>query len=214
MNFYFAAALYFEFGNFAAWYYFTDMKKYYIAYKPFGMLTQFTDAEGRPTLGKLYPFEKDVYAAGRLDMDSEGLILLTNDSKLNNFLLNPRYRHEREYLVQVEGIPAQQDLQKLNKGVVIEGKMTLPAKAILLDNPPNVCDRIPPIRERKSIPVSWISLSIVEGRNRQVRKMTAHIGFPTLRLIRVRMGTITLGDMKPGEVKEIFLKDKDWQQVF
>lgn len=186
--------------------------KYYIAYKPYGMLTQFTDSDGRKTLSDLYAFPRDVYAVGRLDMDSEGLILLTNDKKLNFYLLNPQNAHEREYLAQVEGIPEKSDLEKLEKGVLIEDRKTLPAKARLLNKDPEVPERIPPIRERKNIPVSWISLRLVEGKNRQVRKMTAHIGFPTLRLIRVSIGKIKLGNLKPGEVKEI--KIKSYKDIF
>ncbi|MGE5400702.1 MAG: pseudouridine synthase [Ignavibacteriales bacterium] len=180
-----------------------NLFKYYIAYKPYGMLTQFTDKEARSTLANLYPFPRDVYAVGRLDMDSEGLVLLTNDKRLNYSLLDPANAHEREYFVQVEGIPRAEDLKKLEKGVIIENKMTLPAKARLLDPAPEFPARIPPIRERKTIPVSWLSLTLTEGRNRQVRKMTAHVGFPTLRLIRVRIGKLLLGNMRPGEVKEI-----------
>lgn len=176
---------------------------YYLAYKPYGMLTQFTDGEGRKTLSDLGRFPKDVYAVGRLDMDSEGLILLTNDKKINHYLLDPEFRHEREYFVQVEGIPAPEHLYKLERGVVIEGRKTLPAKAKLLASPPSLPERIPPIRERKTVPVSWISLSLTEGKNRQVRKMTASIGFPTLRLVRVRIGKLTLGGLQPGEVREI-----------
>ncbi|MCU7493040.1 MAG: pseudouridine synthase [Ignavibacteria bacterium] len=180
--------------------------KYFIAYKPYGMLTQFTDSEGRRTLSDLYPFPPEVYAVGRLDMDSEGLILLTNDKKLNFYLLNPQNAHEREYFAQVEGIPKQSDLGKLEKGVIIEGRKTLPARAKLLNPAPEVPERIPPIRERKNIPTSWISLRLIEGKNRQVRKMTAHIGFPTLRLIRVSIGKIKLGSLRPGQVKEIKIK--------
>lgn len=169
------------------------------------MLTQFTDSEGRSTLADLYPFPPEVYAVGRLDMDSEGLILLTNDKKLNFYLLNPENAHEREYIAQVEGIPERSDLERLEKGVIIENRKTLPAKAKLLKKAPDVPERIPPIRERKNIPVSWISLKLIEGKNRQVRKMTAHIGFPTLRLIRVAIGKLRLGSLKPGEVREIRL---------
>jgi 23S rRNA pseudouridine2457 synthase len=167
------------------------------------MLTQFTDSEGRKTLSDLYPFPPDVYAVGRLDMDSEGLIFLTNDKKLNFYLLNPQNEHPREYLAQVEGIPGKSDLEKLEKGVIIENRKTLPAKATLLNEDPHLPERIPPIRERKNIPVSWIRLNLIEGKNRQVRKMTAHIGFPTLRLVRVAIGKLKLGSLKPGEVKEI-----------
>ncbi|HEX2866148.1 MAG TPA: pseudouridine synthase [Ignavibacteriales bacterium] len=186
--------------------------KYYIAYKPYGMLTQFTDSGGRRTLSELYPFERDVYAVGRLDMDSEGLILLTNDKKLNFYLLNPKNAHQREYLVQVEGIPQKSDLEKLEKGVIIENRKTLPAHAELLQKEPKVPERIPPIRERKNIPTSWITIRLIEGKNRQVRKMTASAGFPTLRLIRISIGKIKLENLKPGEVKEI--KIKSYKDIF
>ena len=175
--------------------------KYYLAYKPYDTLTQFTDKEGRKTLADLFAFPKDVYPVGR--PDSEGLVLLTNDKKLVDQMLNPKNRHEREYLIQVEGIPSEVDLKKLEKGVIIEKRKTLPAKVKLLAGEPNVTERVPPIRQRKNIPTSWLSITLVEGRNRQVRKMTAHIGYPTLRLIRIRIGNLKLGKMKPGEVKEI-----------
>lgn len=177
-------------------------KKYFILHKPYGVLTQFTDDDNRPTLSSLFKFPKDVYPVGRLDMDSEGLLLLTNDKSLTDFLLNPKYKHEREYFAQVEGIPTKEALQKLCSGIVIEGKLTLPAKAKLI-NDPNFPPRIPPIRERKTIPTNWLSLTLIEGRNRQVRKMTAAVGLPTLRLVRVRIENLFLDDLKVGEVKEI-----------
>jgi 23S rRNA pseudouridine2457 synthase len=177
-------------------------KKYFTVNKPYGVLTQFTDDKNRPTLLSLYDFPKDVYPVGRLDMDSEGLLLLTNDKQLTDYLLNPKNKHEREYFVQVEGIPTKEALQKLCRGVLIEGKKTLPAKVRLVDDP-NFPLRTPPIRERKTIPTSWISVTLIEGRNRQVRKMTAAVGFPTLRLVRVRIENLHLGDLKVGEVKEI-----------
>jgi len=181
-------------------------KKYFIVHKPYGVLTQFTDNENRPTLTGLFNFPKDVYPVGRLDKDSEGLLLLTNDKQLTDFLLNPKNKHEREYLVQVEGIPTKEALQKLCSGVLIEGKKTLPAKAKLIEDP-NFPPRLPPVRERKTIPTSWISLTLIEGRNRQVRKMTAAVGFPTLRLVRVRIENLLLGNLNVGEVKEIGLND-------
>jgi 23S rRNA pseudouridine2457 synthase len=177
--------------------------QYFIVYKPYGILTQFTDKEDRKTLAGLYPFPKDVYPVGRLDMDSEGLVLLTNDKRLVDHLLNPKNKHEREYLVQVEGIPAKKDLERLEKGVIIQGRKTLPAKVKMLKEIPVVPERIPPIRCRKNIPSSWLSITLIEGRNRQVRKMTANIGYPTLRLIRIRIEDLKLGTMKPGEVKSI-----------
>lgn len=182
--------------------------RYFIAYKPYGMLTQFTDKGDRPTLASLFKFPSDVYAVGRLDMDSEGLVLLTNDKILNHKLLDPKFRHEREYLVQVEGIPTKEALKKLQAGVVIENKKTLPAKVKLLDTQPEIPERIPPIRERKNIPTSWLSIILIEGRNRQVRKMTAHIGYPTLRLLRIRIGKINLNELKPGEVRELNIAEE------
>lgn len=176
--------------------------KYFILNKPYGVLTQFTDDDNRPTLSSLFIFPKDVYPVGRLDMDSEGLLLLTNDKTFTDYLLNPKNKHEREYFAQVEGIPTKEALQKLCSGIVIEGKLTLPAKAKLIDDP-NFPPRVPPIRERKSIPTSWISLTLIEGRNRQVRKMTAAVGLPTLRLVRVRIENLFLEDLKVGAVKEI-----------
>jgi 23S rRNA pseudouridine2457 synthase len=176
--------------------------RYFIINKPYGFLSQYTDKEGRKTLASMYQFPKDVYPVGRLDYDSEGLLLLTNDKSLTDYLLNPDNKHEREYYVQVEGIPAEDDLNKLQEGVIIQGKKTLPAKVKII-SAPSIQARIPPIRERKNIPTAWISLTLVEGRNRQVRKMTAKIGFPTLRLIRVRIKNILLGNLNPGEVREL-----------
>lgn len=168
--------------------------------KPYGVLSQFTDLQGRKTLKSLFNFPKDVYPIGRLDMDSEGLLIITNDKSLIDYLLNPKNRHEKEYYVQVEGIPDIKSLETLRDGVVIEGKKTLPAKVKII-TPPDFEQRIPPIRERKTIPTSWLSLTITEGRNRQVRKMTAAIGFPTLRLVRVRIKNVKLDKMKIGEVR-------------
>jgi 23S rRNA pseudouridine2457 synthase len=181
--------------------------KYYIINKPYGVLCAFTDKEGGPVLGDLYSFPRDVYPVGRLDKDSEGMLLLTNDKKLNHHLLNPEFRHEREYLAQVEGIPTDEALLALENGVIIENKATLPAKVTLLSDPPAVWERIPPVRNRKTVPTSWITITLCEGRNRQVRKMTAKTGFPTLRLIRIRIGGILLGSLPLGEVRE--LSDKE-----
>jgi 23S rRNA pseudouridine2457 synthase len=176
--------------------------KYYKIYKPYGVLSQFTDESGRTTLKNLYKFPPDVYPVGRLDYDSEGLLLITNDKALNAFLLHPSSKAEKEYLVQVEGKPAAEDIDRLKEGVVLEGKKTSPAKAEIIEEP-DLPPRIPPIRVRKSIPESWIRLTITEGRNRQVRKMTAKIGYPALRLVRVRINNITLKGMQPGEVREM-----------
>jgi 23S rRNA pseudouridine2457 synthase len=179
-----------------------SLKKYFLLNKPYGMLTQFTDKDNRPTLGSLYKFPKDVYPVGRLDMDSEGLLLLTNDKALTDYLLNPKNKHEREYYVQVEGIPGKANLEKLHKGIELKDGLTLPAKVKLIDEP-NFPPRVPSIRERENIPTSWLSMILVEGRNRQVRRMTAAIGFPTLRLLRVRIENLVLGNLKVGEVKTL-----------
>lgn len=174
--------------------------KYFALNKPYGVLSQFTVEDGKKTLAGLYNFPENVYPVGRLDMDSEGLLLLTNDKSLTEYLLNPENMHEREYYVEVEGIPTEEELKKLESGVIFEGKKTLPAKARLLNNI-KIEARESPIRFRKNIPDCWISLTLIEGRNRQVRKMTASIWHPTLRLIRVRIKNILLGDMKPGHVR-------------
>jgi 23S rRNA pseudouridine2457 synthase len=176
-----------------------DKYKYYKVYKPYGMLSQFTDAEGRPTLKELFSFPEDVYPIGRLDADSEGLLLLTNDKALTDALLNPLNRHKREYWVQVEGRPDTEGLQKLERGVLIKGRKTLPAQAEIIPDPA-VPPRDPPIRFRKNIPETWIRIILIEGKNRQVRRMTASIGHPTLRLIRTGIENIRLGNMVPGEV--------------
>lgn len=177
-----------------------DKYLYYKIYKPYGMLSQFTDSEGRPVLKELYNFPDDVYPVGRLDADSEGLLLLTNDKALTDALLNPSNRHKREYWVQVEGEPEEGDLRKLEQGLVIKGRKTLPAKAEIMHDP-KVPPRYPPIRFRKNIPETWIRIILTEGKNRQVRRMTASIGHPTLRLIRVGIENILLGKMEPADVR-------------
>jgi 23S rRNA pseudouridine2457 synthase len=175
---------------------------YYILNKPYGVLSQFTDKLGRKTLAGLYDFPKDVYPVGRLDLDSEGLLLLSNDKEMVDFLLNPLNRHEKGYYTQVEGIPTEEDLQKLEEGVIIEGKKTLPAKAKII-NDPQLPPRKPPIFPRKNKSVCWISVTVTEGRYRQVRKMTAAVGYPTLRLVRVRIKNILLGGLPPGKFREL-----------
>ena len=169
------------------------------------MLTQFS-GEG-PTLATLGEFPKEVYPVGRLDKDSEGLLLLTDDKSLNHQLLNPRFAHQRTYYVQVEGIPTPEALAQLQAGVTIQvdGKAyrTKPAVAKLLEDAPTLPDRDPPIRYRASIPDRWLALTLIEGKNRQVRKMTAAVGFPTLRLVRYSMEKITLDGMGVGEVREL-----------
>jgi 23S rRNA pseudouridine2457 synthase len=175
---------------------------YFILNKPYGVLSQFTDKLKRKTLAGFYDFPKDVYPVGRLDMDSEGLLLLSNDKEMVDFLLNPVNSHEKEYYAQVEGIPDEESLKQLEEGVLIEGKKTLPAKATIIDEP-DFPPRKPPIFPRKNKSVCWISVVVTEGRYRQVRKMTANVGYPTLRLVRVRIKNIELGNLKPGEVREL-----------
>ena len=178
-------------------------QRYYIIYKPFQVLSQFSAIENKKTLGNLFDVEKDIYAVGRLDYDSEGLLILTNDKSLNQKLLHPTNKHLREYWVQVEGTITKDALKKLAEGVniSIDGNIykTKPAKVSILIEP-LVYERNPPIRFRKNIATSWISLILTEGKNRQVRKMTATVGFPTLRLIRNSIEDIYLDVMKPGEI--------------
>lgn len=176
--------------------------KYIAVHKPFGYLSQFTDKLNRKTLSDLKSIPREVYPIGRIDMDSEGLLLLSNDKSLVDYLLNPNNSHEREYLAQVEGLPTDEEMKKFKKDLLIENKLTLPAKIGIIDLP-NFPERIPPIRKRKNIPTCWLKVIITEGRNRQVRKMTAAIGHPTLRLIRVRIKNIHLGDLLPGEIREL-----------
>ena len=172
-------------------------------HKPYGVLSQFTD-DGSPnrTLAE-FGFPKGVYPIGRLDADSEGLLLLSDEAALNEKLLHPRHAHGRVYWAQVEHAPTAESLRKLEKGVPVQGRRTLPCRAWLLEPQPAVAPRTPPIRARKSIPAVWIGLELVEGKNRQVRRMTAAIGHPTLRLLRVRIGQFELGELAPGKWVEL-----------
>ena len=166
--------------------------------KPYGVLSQFTPEAGHRALDE-FGFPPGVYAAGRLDHDSEGALLLTDDGKLVKRLLDPKNAHPRTYFAQVDGEITDEALQKLRRGVVIKGYHTRPCKAERALPPENLWERVPPIRYRANIPTSWVRLTLTEGKNRQVRHMTAAVGFPTLRLIRVQIGDLSLGSLQPGE---------------
>jgi len=192
-------------------------------HKPFGVLSQFT-GDGSPnyTLAE-FRFPKKVYPIGRLDADTEGLLLLSDEAEWNERLLHPRHAHEREYWAQVERIPTPAELQKLARGVPIQGRNTLPCRAWILEPQPKVgssrCDdrtaqravpaRNPPIRFRKTVPTCWIGLELIEGKNRQARRMTAAIGHPTLRLLRMRVGSFWLGDLPAGQWRVLSAKQRE-----
>lgn len=187
------------------------MFRYFIVYKPYKVLSQFTSAiNNKKTLADYFTVPKNVYAVGRLDEDSEGLLILTNDSNLNHRLLNPLFEHEREYWVQVESAITNEAVMQMQQGLQlsIKGAMHTTKKSIvqIFDKSPEVAERVPPVRYRASIPTSWIKIILREGKNRQVRKMTAQVGFPTLRLIRYRIEQIKLNDMKPGTIIELSQK--------
>ena len=178
-------------------------------HKPYGVLSQFT-SDGSPNRALAgFGFPKEVYPIGRLDADSEGLILLSDEPHLNARLLNPRNAHEREYWVQVERVPSAEALGELQRGVVIQGRKTLPCYARMLEPQPEIAPRNPPIRFRKSVPTCWVSLELIEGKNRQVRRMTAAVGHPTVRLVRVRIGQLLLEGLESGQWKELSPSERE-----
>lgn len=184
------------------------MLRYFLFYKPFQVLSQFSAEANKKTLADFFKdIPKDIYPVGRLDYDSEGLLLLTNDKKMSSQLLEPRHQHEKTYYVQVEGKAEKNQLEKIAQGVIINvnGKpyTTKKCKAEILDEEPILPDRFPPIRFRKNIPTTWCAITLTEGKNRQVRKMTAAVGLPTLRLVRFRIGAITAEGMSSGSIREI-----------
>jgi 23S rRNA pseudouridine2457 synthase len=171
--------------------------------KPCGVLSQFTpDGSPNRPLNE-FDFPPRLYPIGRLDADSEGLLLLSDEAALNDRLLHPRQAHRREYWVEVERVPSAAALRQLEQGVLVQSRKTLPCRAWTLDPQPVLPPRIPPVRFRKNVPSIWIALELVEGRNRQVRRMTAAVGHPTLRLVRIRIGQFTLNDLAPGQWKEL-----------
>jgi 23S rRNA pseudouridine2457 synthase len=169
--------------------------------KPYKVLCQFTDTSGRKTLADYIPIPS-VYAAGRLDYDSEGLLALTNSGTLTHIIIDPTHKLPKTYLVQVEGVPSEPALEELRKGVLLNDGMTKPAKVELIGEDSAIWPRVPPIRYRKNIPAIWLKLTITEGRNRQVRRMCAAVGHPALRLVRVKIGPLTLDELLPGQWKE------------
>lgn len=186
------------------------MKRYFIVYKPYLVLSQFSTQLNKKTLANYFPVPKNVYPVGRLDEDSEGLLILTDDEKLNHLLLNPSFAHEREYWVQVNGAISQEAINQLQQGVEINwnGKLytTKHCMVSIFKEDPSLPPRNPPIRLRKNIPTTWIKIILSEGRNRQVRRMTAKIGFPTLRLVRYRIEDLELGNLQAGKMIELSKK--------
>lgn len=176
--------------------------------KQYGVLSRFTSDGSRHRTLAEFGFPKNVYPIGRLDAESEGLLLLSDEPELNASLLEPRNAHARIYWAQVERVPTMEVLRNMERGVVIGGRKTLPCRAYIIDPQPEVMPRDPPIRFRKNVPDVWIGLELTEGKNHQVRRMTAAIGHPTLRLIRVQIGGLTIGDLAPGEHRVLSEKDR------
>ncbi len=187
------------------------MNRYFFIYKPYQVLSQFTNEGNKKCLKDFFDVPSNVYPVGRLDYDSEGLLILTDDKKLNHLLLNPERGHRREYLVQVEGVPGKKQVELLMQGVVIRVNekvyKTKPCEVFLVNEELNLPERFPPIRFRKSVPDSWLKILLKEGKNRQVRKMTAAVGLPTLRLIRWKIESLSVENMSPGDLIEITKKD-------
>ena len=182
---------------------------YLLLNKPCGILSQFTPEGPRKGLGSLGRFPRDVYAAGRLDADSEGLLLLTNDARVVHRLTDPRFAHPRTYLAELEGVPGTQALEALRSGLQVKGRPTRPSEVVVLPSAPDVPARTVPVRFRKSIPSSWIQLTLFEGRNRQVRRMTAAVGHPCLRLLRTAIGPLSLGNLAPGDLRALTPDERD-----
>lgn len=186
--------------------------KYILFYKPYGVLCQFTDNSDRPrsTLKDYIPIP-EVYPVGRLDLDSEGLLLLTNNGQLQHRLADPKFAHPRTYYVQVERIPDRSALDKLRNGIRIKNYRTRKAKVRLLPTEPNLPPRIPPIRDRQTVPTCWLEMTLTEGKNRQIRRMTAAVGFPTLRLVRIALGSdsgqINITGLQPGQWRKLTLHE-------
>jgi 23S rRNA pseudouridine2457 synthase len=189
-------------------------KTCFLFYKPYGVVSRFTPEGAWLSLKTFGPFKPGAYPVGRLDADSEGLLFLTDDTFLTHRLTDPAFDHPKTYVAQVERIPGEEALARLRDGLLIEGQLTKPAEARLLEEEPVFPPRPVPIRFRKNVPTAWIELVLREGRNRQVRKMTAAVGHPTLRLIRTRVGEFTLDGLEPGQYRELspeeFLRLRQW----
>jgi len=186
---------------------------YLAFFKPYNVVTQFSPAEGEQQSLADFGFPKNVYPVGRLDSDSEGLLILSDDNRLNNALLDPEYGHERTYFAQVDNVPDEKSLNELRRGVIVQGRRTRPCAAHVIEEP-DLPPRSVPIRVRKNIPTSWMSITLTEGKNRQVRRMTAAIGHPTLRLVRWSIGSLTLDNLglEPGQWEE--LRPTDVNRLF